>query len=355
MGQVLLNSPFFFIETDLSMKEAPACILDLVHKDLKQHLQKWLDCRHPIKGILVSVLDKIHLSHIYQETYDLIINYQEYSKITEVNKVLAGLNNRLKNGGLLVFGISLKAPCDFSTPRADGILDSNNFSFKSAVKDFVRRNFVKKDYKYSPIETLGRIYACGFEYLDEVEVEGNYFLICRKKQFPGVVPLSDRGWLIRLNRIGENGRFIKIFKLRTMYPYSEYLQEFVYEKNKLKSSGKFNDDYRVTPLGRFLRKYWIDEIPMLWNWVRGDIKLIGVRPVSFHYFSLYPKELRDLRIKSKPGLLPPYYADIPKNFDEIVQSEMMYLTNYEKSPFITDMRYFFRIMINILFKRPFSS
>ena len=55
------------------------------------------------------------------------------------------------------------------------------------------------------------------------------------------------------------------------------------------------------------------------------MKLVGVRPLSQHYFSLYTKELQDKRILCKPGLVPPYYADMPKNLDEIIASEMRYL------------------------------
>lgn len=106
----------------------------------------------------------------------------------------------------------------------------------------------------------------------------------------------------------------------------------------------------MTPAGRFLRKTWLDELPMLINWVKGDLKLVGVRPLSSHYFHLYDKELQELRIKTKPGLLPPFYADMPKTLEEIQESERRYLTAYLKNPVRTDWQYFWKAVRNIVLK-----
>lgn len=106
--------------------------------------------------------------------------------------------------------------------------------------------------------------------------------------------------------------------------------------------GKIAGDYRVNAAGRFLRKTWLDELPMLINWMKGDLKLVGVRPLSSHYFSLYSEELRALRIRTKPGLIPPFYADMPGTLDEIQESERRYLEQYLRSPFLTDWRYFWK-------------
>jgi lipopolysaccharide/colanic/teichoic acid biosynthesis glycosyltransferase len=88
---------------------------------------------------------------------------------------------------------------------------------------------------------------------------------------------------------------------------------------------------------------------MLFNLLRGDLKLVGVRPLSRHYFSLYPEEFRKKRIKFKPGLIPPFYADLPSSLDEIIASEARYLDACEKSPFKTDFIYFWKSFRNILF------
>ena len=75
-----------------------------------------------------------------------------------------------------------------------------------------------------------------------------------------------------------------------MHPYSEFLQAYIYDRYSLQEGGKFNHDIRVTTLGRFMRKCWLDELPMLLNLIKGNMKLVGVRPISKHYFSLYSQE-----------------------------------------------------------------
>ena len=77
---------------------------------------------------------------------------------------------------------------------------------------------------------------------------------------------------------------------------------------------------------------------------------MGVRALSKHYFSLYPEDLQRLRVQFKPGLIPPYYADMPKNFNEIILSEKRYLKKKKQNGFLTDLIYFINALNNIIFK-----
>jgi lipopolysaccharide/colanic/teichoic acid biosynthesis glycosyltransferase len=135
-----------------------------------------------------------------------------------------------------------------------------------------------------------------------------------------------------------------------MHPYSEYIQDYVYKQNDLQDGGKFNDDFRITSWGAVCRKIWLDELPMLINFFKGNMKLVGVRPLSRHYFELYARDLRERRIKYKPGLIPPFYADMPSDLDSIQESENKYLDSYDKHPVLTDFKYFWKSMFNILFR-----
>tara|TARA_B100000700_G_C14212574_1_gene475470 strand:+ start:33 stop:455 length:423 start_codon:yes stop_codon:yes gene_type:complete len=135
-----------------------------------------------------------------------------------------------------------------------------------------------------------------------------------------------------------------------MHPYSEFIQEDVFEKNNLDATGKIRDDFRITAWGKILRKLWIDELPQIYNWIKGDVKLVGVRALSKHYFSLYPLKLQKLRVEMKPGLVPPYYADLPKNFDQILKSEFRYIEEKKKNRVITDLLYFVRAINNIILR-----
>ncbi|SDH38053.1 sugar transferase [Bacteroides ovatus] len=200
------------------------------------------------------------------------------------------------------------------------------------------------------VEVLGKLYRAGFEVIYENITRGRLYVIAQKVKEPIRDSKPNTGPFIRLQRIGKDGKEFGVYKLRTMYSYSEYIQPYIYKQLGLAKGGKISDDYRVSPLGRFLRKTWLDELPMLINWIKGEMKFVGVRPLSNHYFSLYSKELQELRTKVKPGLFPPFYADLPETLEEIQESEIRYIKSYLKRPFYTDCRYFFKTFVNIAFK-----
>lgn len=207
----------------------------------------------------------------------------------------------------------------------------------------------------SKAEAFGRLYHAGFAVREAVESGGQLVIIAQKTGTEFVErPPSSEGVLLRMWRVGEAGHLFCVFKLRTMHPYSEYLQEYLMETGGLATSGKFQNDFRITTLGRWLRKYWLDEVPMLINMLRGDMKLVGVRPLSAQYFRLYPPDVQHERCRHKPGLLPPYYADLPKTFADIVESERRYLRAYAQSPVKTDLAYLAKIGFNIVWKRAHS-
>ena len=67
-------------------------------------------------------------------------------------------------------------------------------------------------------------------------------------------------------------------------------------KNNLQDGGKFADDFRISSAGRLMRMFWLDEVPMIFNMLKGDLKLVGVRPLSNQYYDLYDEDLRQQRI-----------------------------------------------------------
>jgi lipopolysaccharide/colanic/teichoic acid biosynthesis glycosyltransferase len=200
----------------------------------------------------------------------------------------------------------------------------------------------------SKSELLGRLAFCGYEIINETTIEDQFYFVCKKKKTVSEEKSPSYGPIVKLKRIGYNGEPLYIYKLRTMYPYSEFIQGDIYEKYHLDKSGKMKGDYRITSWGKIFRKYFLDEIPQIYNWLKGDLNLVGIRALSEHYFSLYPDDLKQKRINFKPGLIPPYYADLPESFDEIVNSEREYLIQKEKSPILTDIKYFFKASSNIL-------
>ena len=209
----------------------------------------------------------------------------------------------------------------------------------------------------SKAEVLGRLYYCGFEVEEIVPMGHIEYVFARRHSQPyPQEQLKVYGPLIKLPRICENREVKYFYKLRTMHPYSEYIQKYVFDsQNGMNIADKSEGDFRITNWGRFLRKYWLDELPMLFNWLKRDVKLVGVRPLSKTMFETYPRELQDKRTRTKPGLIPPFYIDHPQTFEELYASENKYLDEYLAHPLWTDIKYFFKTIHSILFKRMHSA
>ena len=207
----------------------------------------------------------------------------------------------------------------------------------------------------SRAEALGRLSRAGFRIKQESFIGNQLCIEARKVDDPLPVNENIYGPLIALPRVGKTGKMIKVYKLRTMHPYSEYIQDYVYKLYDLQDGGKFKHDFRITSWGAICRKIWLDELPMFINFFKGDMKLFGVRPLSKHYFELYREDVRERRIKYKPGLVPPFYADMPTDLEAIQVSELKYLDSYDKNPAYTDFRYFFKSAWNIAFRKARSN
>lgn len=207
-----------------------------------------------------------------------------------------------------------------------------------------------KNRTYSRVEVLGRMYRAGFGVVDEEFRHGEFFVLAHKVRKPIWDDTPTGSPLIKLRRIGKNGKMIGVYKFRTMYSYSEYLQPYIFEHNHLQEGGKFADDYRINIWGKLFRSLWLDEFPMFINVLKGQMKLVGVRPLSQHYFSLYSPEMQSLRVKVKPGLLPPFYYDkqTPRTIEDVQNSERRYIESYLQHPLRTDWKYFWGTIGNIL-------
>ncbi|NWJ51479.1 MAG: sugar transferase [Bacteroidetes bacterium] len=313
------------------------------------------------KVLRLSTSSQIDVEIQPEEIFDTIINFKRINDLRYINKFFEVVNSKLPKGGIYI------SCAETSRYRKERILKKYPFVLNYAyyILDFIfKRIFPKlpvtkkiyflltggRNRVISKTEYLGRLFSCGFEVVEEYRKDGLLYILAFKISKPVYDKNPTYGPLIRLKRIGKNGIIFNVYKFRTMHPYSEYLQEYVYKNNSLDKGGKFKNDLRISTLGHLLRKYWIDEFPMFINIFKGQMKLVGVRPLSKHYFSLYSKETQERRVKYKPGLIPPYYADMPNTLDEIEVSELNYMCAYDKHPFLTDVKYFFKAFYNILIK-----
>jgi lipopolysaccharide/colanic/teichoic acid biosynthesis glycosyltransferase len=111
--------------------------------------------------------------------------------------------------------------------------------------------------------------------------------------------------LFRHDRSGRMGRRFEMSKFRTMLPNAAELKESLRDRSAVAwPDFRLEDDPRVTPLGRYLRKTSIDELPQLWCVLRGDMSLVGPRPTSFaaDTYSQWQTE----RLDFAPGLTGPW-------------------------------------------------
>ncbi|MFW6233233.1 MAG: sugar transferase [Nanoarchaeota archaeon] len=154
-----------------------------------------------------------------------------------------------------------------------------------------------------------------------------------------------------LERLGKYGKPIYICKLRTMEKNAEEKTVEMINKNGLDELGKPFNDSRITCLGKILRRYWIDELPQLYNLSKGDLKLVGIRAKKQESWEFYPNKIRALALKQKPGLMGIQYAyDSIRDFEEILEIMQEYLFKWNKDPLKTDKQYFNKIIRNIIFK-----
>ena len=118
------------------------------------------------------------------------------------------------------------------------------------------------------------------------------------------IKLEDRGPIFfRQQRVGLRGRLFGMWKFRSMFINAEKLKDQLVQQNEMQGgvTFKIKNDPRVTRVGRFIRKYSIDELPQFWNVLRGDMSLVGPRPPVPREVALYSQADRR-RLQVKPGI-----------------------------------------------------
>lgn len=291
--------------------------------------------------------------------YKKIVNLSRVNDIRWINKFFETVNSKLNNQGLFIGFIETKKN------RKKRILSKLPFPFNwiRYTGDFIlhralpKMKFSKRIYFYitkghnrvlTKAETLGRLVSCGFEIKDVKELGKVTYFVTEKVKEPFYDPNPSYGPLFKMRRVGKNGEIIKVYKFRTMHPYAEYLQDYVLKINGYSEIGKPADDFRMTTWGRFMRRYWLDELPQLINVVKGEMKLVGIRPLSKRFLAEYPEDVLKIRLKHKPGCVPPYVALLKQEVEQYIESERIYLLEKEKHPFTTDIKYFFKAVYNII-------
>lgn len=132
-------------------------------------------------------------------------------------------------------------------------------------------------------------------------------------------------------RVGKNGRRFKMYKFRSMYPDADKRKAELLEKNEMQGAMfKITDDPRITKVGKFIRKYSIDELPQFFNVLKGDMSLVGTRPPTVDELEAYKAEQKR-RLSIVPGMTGLWQTSGRSeiyDFDEIVKLDLEYIDRW---------------------------
>lgn len=335
-------------------------IIDKSGKEAYEYFSKYSTIESK-NTFVVSTTNTFNILNTHTE-FNALINLSRTNDIRFINKFYEAVNSRLNNGDIFIgcfetISSRMQRLPIGKIPVIGSVYFSIEFIFNRLSPKIIG---LKKIYflltrgrnrLLSKAEVLGRLVCCGFEIVDYKLINGLTYYVAKKVKEPTFDMNPSYGPLYRMPRIGKNGKIIKVYKMRTMHPYAEYLHSYILTLHGYAESGKPANDFRLTPWGKFMRKYWLDELPQLINVLKGDLKLVGIRPISERYFQDIPKDLQELRLKHKPGCIPPYVAlNRKSNVKSVLQAEREYLAEKERNPYTTDMNYFFKALYNIIFK-----
>ncbi|WP_430816204.1 sugar transferase [Carboxylicivirga sp. RSCT41] len=348
--------------TSLAVEETVSSSEELLRSALSQEVRDYIG-QHVSIGSDSTVLisDNSHLRIPIQNTVNLrnIVNVRQINDVRYINKYLSKVNECLPDAGIFIGCV------ESTSNRKEKLFKGRHNILTRLVWLYcfiihrvwpkvpkLRRLYfflTKGRYRWLTVaEVLGRVVSCGFEIIEFKELDGKVYFVVMKTHEPDHNMNPSYSPIFAMRRVGKNRKVIRVFKFRTMHPYSEYLQDYVIRLNGYNEVGKPANDFRLTRWGRFFRKYWLDELPQLLNVLKGNMVIVGMRPLSRTRFNELPKDVQEKRVKFKPGCIPPYVALNMPDSESNIEAERIYMAAKEKSPFMTDIRYFFMALYNIL-------
>ena len=132
-------------------------------------------------------------------------------------------------------------------------------------------------------------------------------------------------------RVGKNGRYFKFYKFRSMYVDAEERKKELMDQNTMTGGMfKMDNDPRITPIGRFIRKTSLDELPQFFNVLKGDMSLVGTRPPTVDEYEKYTPEQKR-RLSFKPGITGLWQVSGRSeitDFDEVVRLDVSYIDDW---------------------------
>ncbi len=165
--------------------------------------------------------------------------------------------------------------------------------------------------------------------------------------------LVEQEVLYAKRALGQAGKEIKVYKIRTMKPGSDQLIDIVGKEKLVDKEGNTVLDERRIEARKWLRKYGIDELPQLYNILEGEMAIVGIRPKEAHFWAQledkYPG-LSERALQFKPGWMPVERTKRRTgNLDDFIETERRYIEEKEKAPLRTDLKYIGKFLYAVVF------
>ena len=169
-----------------------------------------------------------------------IVNLNKINDIKKMNDFFKAVNQKLNDNGIFIGCVETKVerrkrlfrkyPIGFAQ-----IYYLFDFIFKRVFSKLLMTKWLYffvtagRNQVLSRAEALGRLVYCGFEIIDECEIDNINYFVVKKVKTADCVKEPRFSILFKMDRIGKNGKTITVYKIRTMHPYAEYLQEYIFK------------------------------------------------------------------------------------------------------------------------------
>lgn len=277
-----------------------------------------------IIGLLTGDADKVGQKFYGVEVLDTFANIERVLREVNPEEMIVTISTKRFDQIRTVFeacereGVQIRLNSDFfgeitKNVRVDTVYGLNIISF-----DMVKASGIQLFFKRL-IDIVGALAA--------LIIFSPFMLIAAL----GIVITDGRPVLYVWNVVGLNKKPIKSWKFRTMVRNADEMKQALLRKNEMEGPVfKIKDDPRITPFGRWLRKFSIDETPQLFSVLKGDLSLVGPRPAGPHELVRYESWHRR-KLSIKPGLTCLWQINGRNHlysFDEWVRLDLQYIDNW---------------------------
>ena len=249
-------------------------------------------------------------------------SYLDYIKSNVVDEVLVSYSDEKTRGKIIetLLDVGLTVHIDIGQ-FFDEAPNSrmNNINDRSVITTAINPMTFRQKFIKRTIDIVGAVFG--------LLITAVLFIF-----FAPIILIQSPGPIIfKQKRVGKNGRIFNFYKFRSMYPDAEERKKALMSQNKMEGlMFKMDNDPRIFPFGRFLRKTSLDEFPQFWNVLKGDMSLVGTRPPTldeYEKYSLYHAS----RLSIKPGITGLWQisgrSDIT-NFEDVVKLDREYIRNF---------------------------